>query len=354
MSDQRDRILAERMRRQGLTDSIVRTKDLLDLFRRLQPVSPLAYSYPGSPPRLIHRTSFDDGEALGELRSERTIVKGRFQRGRVGYVHRDDLALYGTAFRKPIKALNETHDRVLEAVREIGPADSDQIKEAVDADGGEPLLKKQIMPALNRMQEAFLVFEDQTETDWVRPWSDFETEWDEVDLDRRSWEEAAGEVIRRFLDAMVFATIEQVVDWTGWAKRRVEKVMRALEADGLVEVVEVKGLGAGFVLEAPSYDPDDRPSCRMIHKGDYLAHAHATELKARYRDQEVLQYLLIDGAFKGVVLGHWRIGPHDVDDVVVELPKKERVARRGEILAEVRKVYSGEHHEVLCYDGKDV
>jgi len=43
-----------------------------------------------------------------------------------------------------------------------------------------------------------------------------------------------------------------------------------------------------------------------------------------------------------------------VDDIVVELQKKERAERRAEILKAVRTVYSGEYHEVICYDGKDL
>jgi hypothetical protein len=50
-------------------------------------------------------------------------------------------------------------------------------------------------------------------------------------------------------------------------------------------------------------------------------------------------------------LGHWRIGP---DDVVVELPKKERIARKAEVLEAVQKAYSEPNHAVICYDGKEI
>ena len=104
----------------------------------------------------------------------------------------------------------------------------EEIKEEVDRDGGEPLLKKHIMPALKRMQEAFMVFEDQTETDWERGWSDFETEWPEVDLSRRPWEDAAGEVVKRFLNAMVFATLDQIRDWSGWPLSKIRNSLCCL------------------------------------------------------------------------------------------------------------------------------
>jgi hypothetical protein len=350
----KDAVIAERLRRQLLDQPLKKKAELPELFRKLQPVAPLAYSYPGSPPRLKHRTTFDDGEALDDLRGSREIVKGRFLGGRIGYVRASDLELYGAAFRKPLRELNDTQHRVMDAVQEIGPADTNQIKELVDGDGGAPLLKKQIMPALHRMQEAFLVFEDQTKTDWARPWADFESELTDVDLDRLSWEQAAGEVVGRFLDAMVFATLQQVKDWSGWALSRTKKLMSALEAEGTVVPCEIDGLGEGWLRENTQYDSAIVQTSHMIHRADFLAYAHSSELKERYKDLEVLQYLLIDGAFKGAVLGHWRIGPHDVDDVIVELPKKERSARKGEILAAVKDVYSGRNHEIICYDGREL
>lgn len=350
----RDSVIAERLRRQELAEPLECEAGLVELFRKLQPVAPLAYSYPGTPPRLIHRTVFHDGEALDDLRGERAIVKGRFQKGRVSYVLAEDLQCYATAFRKPLADLNDTQQRVLDVVQEIGPANTDQIKEIVDQDGGAPLLKKQIMPALHRMQQAFIVFEDQTETNWDRGWCDFAAEWPDVDLDALSWEEAAEDVILRFFHAMVFATFDQVRDWSCWTVSKVKKLLAHLEAEGRIQPIEVKGLGEGWVLEKPDYDPRVVSGTRMIHRADFLAYTCVSELKARYRDLEVLQYLLIDGVFRGAVLGHWRIGPHDVDDVVVELPKKERAARREEILKAVRAVYSGEHHEVVCYDGEEL
>lgn len=351
---EKDAIIAERLRRQSIAEPLRKTSDLFHLFARLQPVAPVYFSYPGTPPRLVHRTRFDDGEALDDLRSRREIVKGRFLKGRVGYVRTSDLELYATAFRKPLGELNDVRQRVLDVVQEIGPVSGSQIKEETDRDGGEPLLKKQIMPALHRMQEAFLVFEDQTETDWDRGWSDFASECSDVDLEGMSWERAAGEVTKRFLDAMVFATADQVRDWSGWSVSKTKRLMARLEAEDHIIPCNVDGLGQGWVVEEPDYDARVEKGTWMIHRSDCLVYAHTSELKERYKDLEVLQYLLIDGEFRGAVLGHWRMGPHDVDDVVVELPKKERAARRAEILKAVRTVYSGPRHEIVCYDGREI
>ena len=91
----------------------------------------------------------------------------------------------------------------------------------------------------------------------------------------------------------------------------------------------------------------------MLHKSDPLVRSHGSELKRRFGSTEVLQYLLIDGVFQGAVLGHWRIGPHDVEDVVVELPTRERQQRQGEILQAITQQYEPPRHHILKYDGHD-
>jgi hypothetical protein len=75
-------------------------------------------------------------------------------------------------------------------------------------------------------------------------------------------------------------------------------------------------------------------------------------LKQQFSGLEVLSHLLIDGEFKGAVVGHWRIGPYDVDDVVVMLPEQEKHARKQEILEAVKYVYPPSRHTILRYAGE--
>ena len=67
-------ILAERLKRQRLIHPLRGRKDYLSLFRMLQPVSPVHFSYPGSPPGLVHRTAFDHKKAADKLREDRVLV----------------------------------------------------------------------------------------------------------------------------------------------------------------------------------------------------------------------------------------------------------------------------------------
>ena len=92
----------------------------------------------------------------------------------------------------------------------------------------------------------------------------------------------------------------------------------------------------------------------MLHKADPLVRANVSELKRRYAGMEVLQYLLIDGDFRGAVCGHWRIGPHDVEDIVVDLPAQESRAREVEIVDAVASIYHPPSHRILRYNGRRI
>ena len=340
-------ILAERLRRQQLTQPLKDPHGYLELFSLLQPVSPVHNTRPGEPPRLVHRITFDDGELTDRWRAQHIIVKGRFLGGRIGYVLAKDLQRYANAFRRPLLKLNETQHLVFDRVKYLGPLTPRQIK----AETG--LLNKQIMPALHRLQEAFLVYEDQVNSDWERDWYDFASEWPAVDLDL-SWETAAAEVLLRFLRGHVFGTLEQLRDWSRFPVKALAQLVCEMEKNGTIVPQTVRGLGEGFCCaeDLPLKSYQVPPSVFMLHKSDTLVRSHASQLKQRFKDKEVLQYLLVDGAFQGAVVGHWRIGPHDVKDIIVELPPAERLTRREEILNVVAQGYKPPYSHILKYAGQ--
>jgi hypothetical protein len=352
MSTSSANVLAERLRRQRLTAPLETPAGYVELFRLLQPVSTVAYTRPGDPPRLIPRTCFDDGAEANRLRARRAIVKGRFLGGGIGYVLADDLALYANAFQRPLTRSNEVQKEVLAAVQSAGPLTPRQIKEETG------LLNKQIMPALHRLQKAFLVFEDQVDENWERWWYDFASEWPEVAPDDNQRQAASVEVMLRFLQAHVFATFEQLKDWSQFPSRFLRKLVREMKDADLIVPQVVQGLGEGWMraqdVSMKMGAGEVAPSVFMLHRADFLVRSHASELKRRFGDHEVLQYLLIDGAFQGAVLGHWRIGPHDVDNVVVELPAAERAGRRDEILDVLARWYHPPRSCILRYAGEKV
>jgi hypothetical protein len=342
-------ILSERLRRQRLIDPLKNLDEYPALFELAQPASPIHFTEPGSPPSLVHRTTFDDWKLANPMRAEHVIVKGRFLSGRIGYVLAKDLELYAVAFRRPLAEMSETQYTVFDRVKYLGPLTPRQIK----AETG--LLNKTIMPALHRLQEAFLVYEDQIDSDWEREWHEFAAFWPDIDLES-AWAPAAAEVLRRFLRAHVFATLEQLKDWSGFASKALKRLVADMEKSGSVAAQTAEGLGEGWMLpEDMSLQVRDvSPAVFMLHKSDILVRAHASELKRRFGDLETLQYLLIDGEFRGAVLGHWRIGPHDVEDIAVELPAAERARRKAEILRAVAWGYHPPRSRILKYDGKAV
>lgn len=350
MTIDRETVLAERLRRQGLAEPVGTSEEYAALFRLLQPVSPAYFSYPGSPPTLVHRTSFDDQRLTADWRHERKIVKGRFLGGTIGYVFSEDLGLYANAFQRPLERFSEGQELVYNTLQHVGPLAPRQLKEETG------LLNKEIMPILHRLQQAFLVYEDQVDSDWERAWHVFSQEWPGITIGPHLCEAAALEVLSRFIQAHVFASAEQIKDWSGWPAKDIRHLLQSLEANGLVTACKIDGLGDGWI-RAEDVSLDIKPPPRsvfMLHKADPLVRAAMRELHSRFAGIEVLQYLLIDGDFQGAVCGHWRIGPHDVEDIVVHLPETERMARRGEIVEAVAWRYHPPSHHILRYDGKPV
>ena len=343
-------ILAERLRRQRLLNPVQTHEEYLALFALLQPVSPPFFSYPGSPPNMTHRATFDDMELAGRFRERRELVKGRFLNKTIGYVRDTDLELYANAFCRPIGQMSWIQRRVYDALASTGPLTPRQLGEETD------LMNKEIMPALHRLQEAFLVYEDQLTTDWERGWYIFASEWPDVTITPERCTAAAGEVLLRFLTSHVFATAQQIKDWSSWSVKDVKALLASLEDTGAITPVTIDGLGEGWLhsedIDLPAIP--NPPSVFMLHKADPLSRSHASELKERYHGQEVLQYLLIDGSFQGAVMGHWRIGPHDVDDITLDLPPDQRPLRREEIIRAVAWEYKPPSHNIIKYDGREV
>jgi hypothetical protein len=299
---------------------------------------------------LTGRTRFDSEATADVLRSSRRIVKGRFQGGGVGYVLAADLGLYANAFRKPIATMSDTQQEVFDALRAGGPLTPALIKEETG------LLKKHINPALGRLQEAFLLYEDQIDDDWERGWYEFASEWPEIRLDDDGREDAAAEVIIRFLEAFVFATEEQVGDWTQWPKKRVASLLAQMEARGRIVAGEIRNLGPGWSrpADAAISASAPAPTAFLLNRGDFLSRAHKSELDRRFGRTDVLQYVYATGEFVGAVRGHWGFKPFDIDDVAMELPKTKASALRGEVLALVRAAYPKPRHNVLRYAGKRI
>lgn len=350
MTISREAIFAEQLRRQRLLEPVKTPEEYAVLFRLLQPVSPIANSCPGDPPSLTHRAGFDDREITANWRKTREIVKGRFLGGTIGYVFSDELELYANAFQHPLERLNYNQELVFNTLLRTGPLTPRQLKEETG------LLNKEIMPILHRLQTAFLVYEDQLDSDWERAWYVFSQEWPDVAIEPNCWEAAARQVLRRFLRSRVFADVEQIRDWSGWSLKSINQLLQLMQAKGDIAACSVDGLGEGWTCAEETITDaiEPSPTAFMLGGGDPLVRSNTSELKRRFAGLEILQYLLIDGDFRGAVCGHWRIGPHDVEDIVIDLPSRERIARRDEMIRAVDWIYHPPSHQILRYDGEAV
>ena len=76
-------------------------------------------------------------------------------------------------------------------------------------------------------------------------------------------------------------------------------------------------------------------------------------MKERYRSatSDILQYLLIDGAFHGAVLGHFKNGPYVLEDIVVD---GSYTSRQEEILEAVVHVNDPACAPPACFMGQPI
>jgi hypothetical protein len=347
-----DEVIKLRMARQGLLHPLTEVANeeaYLSMFKLLQPVAPIFFGRPGEPPSLVHRTVFNDSNIAFYLREKHVLVKARFQDGRVAYVAEDDLQLYATAFRKVPSQMSQVHEDVYQAVKQSGGLTKEQLKEIL------PYTAKEIGAALQVLQQAFLLVEEQVDSEWETGWLDFTEQWFEIATDEASRLKAIEQVLFRFVKVMVFADMEQFKSWSGFTAKTIKTVVDTALQTGKLMKTEVEGIGEGWMCATDTgkqeLNPSPLRSVLMLDKSDFLVRAHLTQLKKRYSGKEVLQYLLINGQFQGAVLGHWRIGPHDVEDIIVDLPSEEVASRKNEIINAVTYGYPPEFSKIKAYNG---
>jgi hypothetical protein len=342
-------VLANRLERHRLLAPVASEEDYLVLLRQLQPVNPIYYTCPGDPPSLSPRAAFDDQAVTASLRRKQVLTKGRFLGGGVGYVLADELALFANAFCKPLTSLGPREREILEVIKGAGPLSAGLIKEETG------LLSKEIMPVLHKLQKAFIIYEDQSDSDWERPWEMFDRVWPDVLLSLEQQLTAVKTILSRFIRINVFLTLGQLKSWSRLPARLLKAATQALIEEQRIVQMSVAGLGEGYMLPNDVDLAPARPqkSVFMLHKADPMVRTHLDDLKTSF-DGEVLQYLLIDGDLAGAVMGHVRIGAHDVDDIKLQLPKSECAARRAEILNVVAKHYAPPRSRIQRYCGQSL
>ncbi|MBE6883597.1 MAG: MarR family transcriptional regulator [Ruminococcaceae bacterium] len=345
------KIISLRMERQCLIRQ-ADEQEYIELYRDLQPGQNVYWNGFGEPPVLSFRASFDDKEFNRQRQLVRQLIKGRFAGGNLGWIMREDIELFAALYRKPLTKPTAEQLKVLELIENMGPLNIQQIKEETG------LLVKQITPILHRLQEAFLIYEDQYDGEWDRGWYRFGEVFPDYHLERYTRAEALKKILQRFAYRQVAFDSSMAKAFYKLPEKEIKAAAAELEAEGVFVRENDCFMLASDREILNEYQPKPGSFVLALHRNDFLVKANEHFLKEHFDpfyekleyDHEPLQYLLIDGEFHGVSVGHFRNGPYDLNDIVCDLPEAEE--RKREIIEAVCCVNFGKHP--LRFKGKEI
>lgn len=332
------RVAALRRERQHLNSPAGET-EYEALFRQMSPVRCIYWSMPGLPPSLAPRAAFDDMEHCFSLRAGQKIVKGRFQAGGIGYIFSDEWPLFIAAYRKNPEVTSGRDQELLSLLEHEGPLTIGVMRELTG------LRAKDITPALHRLQEKFLVFENQEDNDWERSWQLFADAFPDIPQKLPERTEAIGQLLLRFARLNIWIDAKMAVSYYRILLRDVKAALALLEQSGRLLPFE-----GGWIL------PEDRPllgeggalpgpipagrEVLALGRNDYLVKSQEHLLAGNYAREglDVLWYLLIGDGIAGAVLGRFHNGPFELEDVALELPPRQAREKKGQVLAAIGQV----------------
>lgn len=313
MIDQKN-ISALRMKRQFLSRKAKQT-EYDALYRDMQPGQSVYFHGFGAPPQLTFRVDFNDIEYNRIRQQDRILLKGRFQGGNIGWIIEDDLELFAGLYRKPLDKPTPAQNELLELIYREGPMNIQQMKEETG------MLVKQITPVLHRLQEAFLIYEDQYDGEWDRGWYKFTEMFPDADLNRYTRHEALEIVLQRFAYRHVHFNVKMAKSFYKLPVKDIKLVISKLEAENiLTEYANGYILTSDYaLLKEDQFEVAD--SIYIMHRNDFFVKSKEYWLKEKYSDgtNDILQYILINGEFHGAVLGKFKYGPYIIENIVVDL-----------------------------------
>jgi hypothetical protein len=337
-------ITALRMERQHLTRKATEA-EYIELYRDSQPGQNVYWNCFGDPPSLTYLADFNDVEHNRERQRTHKLIKGRFAGCYLGWIMAEDLELFAAAFVKPFDKPTPRHTTLLELI-EREPLTIQQMKEETG------MLVKEITPVLHRLQEAFLIYEDQYDGEWDRGWHRFHDMFPDTNITKYSRHDTLKILLRRFAYRLVIFDVKMTKSFYKLPEKDIKAAVVALVEDGTFVEIE-----SGYLLREDfellkSYAAEPPKSIYAMHRNDVLVKSHEHWLTEKYPHTypDTLYYMLIDGEFRGVVVGKFRYTP-EVEDVILDLPDNEAVARKDEILQSVH-VLCGTGNPIKHYRGE--
>lgn len=154
-------------------------------------------------------------------------------------------------------------------------------------------------------------------------------------------------VLRRFAHRFVWFTPAMAKSFYKLPEKEIKLAIAGLVSEDVL--VESDG---GYLLKEDAetlktYTAPEFHGVYALHRNDPLYKAFEPALKSLAKalteglpyDCDPLQYLLIDGVFHGAVVGHFRNGPYDLNDVRID--DASLLSRKEEIIAAVQTVNFG-------------
>jgi hypothetical protein len=341
----KNKITVLRMERQHLTRKANET-EYIDLYRDTQPGQNVYWNGFGDPPSLTYRADFNDIEFNRKRQMNHKLIKGRFAGGNLDWIVPEDLELFATAFMKLLDKPTARHTALLELI-EREPLTIQQMKEETG------MLVKEITPVLHRLQEAFLIYEDQYDGEWDRGWHKFSDMFLDVDLQKQTRHDALKILIKRFAYRLVCFNIKMAKSFYKLPEKEIKSAIAAHVDDGVLTETEYGYILHDDVRILETYATEPLKSVYAMHRNDILVKSNEHWLKVRFTHSypETLYYLLVDGELRGAAVGHFRNGPNDMEDIIIDLPPDTVVARKDEILLAVH-VLCGANNPIKRFQGE--
>lgn len=327
-------------------------KEYIDLYRDLQPGQSVYWNGFGTPPSLSFRAKFNDIEFNRIRQKNRKLIKGRFIGGNIGWIVPEDLELFAALYCKPLKSPTEKQLRLLQLIRNLGPLNIQQMKEETG------MLVKEITPVLHRLQEAFLIYEDQYDGEWDRAWYRFEELFPDININKLTRHNALKIVLERFAYRIVWFDLLMAKSYYKLPAKDIKKAINELEKEQILVSFDNGYMLYDDVELLKKYNPEEMHFVYAIHRNDFLYKVNEHILKEKIKvltknleyDSEPLQYLFIDGEFHGASIGHFRNGPYDINDIICDLPNADE--RKNEIIKAIQDVNYGQMP--MRFNGKEV
>ncbi len=337
-------VVALRLRRQHLINKS-ELKQYDKLYKDLQPGLNVYWKGFGDPPSLTFRANFNDIEYNRKRQRDRTLRKGRFNGGNLGWVLNEDFELFACLYQKPMKSYSGNVEVLLDLIRTEGPMNIHQMKEFTG------MLTKEITPALHNLQKAFLIYEDQYDGEWDRAWYKIEEIFPELNLEKYTKEQALEVLINRFVYRNVSITKTDLKSYFKVPAKLYSNVLDKMVNNGVLVKLNDSYLLKEDVYNLENIDEDINRFVLALHRNDFLVRSKEDELKLKYKHEkhDILQYLLIDGIIKGAVYGKFRYGPNEIKDVRVD-SDVDLQGRKEEILNAI--LNENKDSEILMFNGE--